>query len=80
MARQKRRGAPDLPVTQEDKSGSRILKTETGKQTQVLRAKTVSVEFKGGGGGSWQGVVGAGTAVMAEIPREHHRARAYSDC
>ncbi|XP_076413582.1 CRACD-like protein isoform X3 [Peromyscus maniculatus bairdii] len=34
MARQKRRGAPDLPVTQEDKSGSRILKTETGKQTQ----------------------------------------------
>ncbi|XP_059137676.1 CRACD-like protein isoform X2 [Peromyscus eremicus] len=34
MARQKRRGAPDLPVNQEDKSGSRILKTETGKQTQ----------------------------------------------
>ncbi|CAO2607906.1 CRACD-like protein, partial [Lemmus lemmus] len=35
MARQKRRGAPDLPVNQEDKPGSRILKTETGKQTQV---------------------------------------------
>ncbi|XP_026641572.1 uncharacterized protein KIAA1211-like homolog isoform X3 [Microtus ochrogaster] len=34
MARQKRRGAPDLPVNQEDKPGSRILKTETGKQTQ----------------------------------------------
>uniref|UniRef100_A0A8C8TT43 Capping protein inhibiting regulator of actin like n=1 Tax=Peromyscus maniculatus bairdii TaxID=230844 RepID=A0A8C8TT43_PERMB len=44
MARQKRRGAPDLPVTQEDKSGSRILKTETGKQTQVLRAKTEPVK------------------------------------
>ncbi|MEJ1285257.1 hypothetical protein NN561_016248 [Cricetulus griseus] len=34
MARQKRRGAPDLPVNQEDKPGPRILKTETGKQTQ----------------------------------------------
>lgn len=58
MARQKRRGAPDLPVTQEDKSGSRILKTETGKQTQVLRAKTVSVEFKEGGGGVLAGCAG----------------------
>ncbi|XP_012972828.2 CRACD-like protein isoform X3 [Mesocricetus auratus] len=34
MARQKRRGAPDLPVNQEDKPGPRILKTETGKQAQ----------------------------------------------
>ncbi|XP_075836522.1 CRACD-like protein isoform X2 [Microtus pennsylvanicus] len=34
MARQKQRGVPDLPVNQEDKPGSRILKTETGKQTQ----------------------------------------------
>ncbi|EGW10906.1 Uncharacterized protein C2orf55 [Cricetulus griseus] len=44
MARQKRRGAPDLPVNQEDKPGPRILKTETGKQTQVLRENTDSVK------------------------------------
>lgn len=48
MARQKRRGAPDLPVNQEDKPGSRILKTETGKQTQVRRESTISVELGAG--------------------------------
>lgn len=50
MARQKRRGAPDLPVNQEDKPGSRILKTETGKQTQVWRENTISVELGAGPG------------------------------
>ncbi|XP_038200086.1 CRACD-like protein [Arvicola amphibius] len=48
MARQKRRGAPDPPVNQEDKPGSRILKTETGKQTQVRRENTISESVKQG--------------------------------
>ncbi|GAB1284895.1 Capping protein-inhibiting regulator of actin-like [Apodemus speciosus] len=34
MARQKRRGAPDLPVNQEEKPGSRPPKTETAKQAK----------------------------------------------
>ncbi|XP_051008728.1 CRACD-like protein [Acomys russatus] len=34
MARQKRRGPPDLPVSQEEKPGARVLKTETGKQAK----------------------------------------------
>ncbi|XP_008844132.2 uncharacterized protein KIAA1211-like homolog, partial [Nannospalax galili] len=34
MARQKRRGTPDQPPNQEDKPGSRILKTEAGKQAK----------------------------------------------
>lgn len=76
MARQKRRGAPDLPVNQEDKPGPRILKTETGKQTQVLRENTVSVEF---GVGLLAGWVGAGTVVITEILHGHHRANAYGD-
>lgn len=45
MARQKRRGAPDQLPSQEDKPGTRTLKSETGKQAkvperaQVLRAE-----------------------------------------
>lgn len=44
MARQKRRGAPDLPVNQEEKPGSRILKTETGKQAKVAERAQESVK------------------------------------
>ncbi|XP_005400784.1 PREDICTED: uncharacterized protein KIAA1211-like homolog isoform X2 [Chinchilla lanigera] len=35
MARQKRRGAPDQPPSQEDKPGTRTLKSETGKQAKA---------------------------------------------
>ncbi|XP_003471741.2 CRACD-like protein isoform X2 [Cavia porcellus] len=35
MARQKRRGAPDQLPSQEDKPGTRTLKSETGKQAKV---------------------------------------------
>lgn len=55
MARQKRRGAPDLPVNQEDKPGPWILKTETGKQAQVLRGNPVSGEFRVGFVRVWWG-------------------------
>ncbi|XP_076771156.1 CRACD-like protein isoform X3 [Arvicanthis niloticus] len=44
MARQKRRGAPDLPVNQEEKPGSRLLKTETGKQAKVAERAQESVK------------------------------------
>lgn len=81
MARQKRRGAPDQPVNQEEKSGSRLLKTETGKQAKMVeraQVTTLSVAFRevgwgGGGGASWQGVVGAGTTVLTEVLHEYHR-------
>ncbi|XP_012927610.1 uncharacterized protein KIAA1211-like homolog isoform X2 [Heterocephalus glaber] len=35
MARQKRRGGPDQPPSQEDKPGTRTLKSETGKQAKA---------------------------------------------
>ncbi|XP_006244926.1 CRACD-like protein isoform X4 [Rattus norvegicus] len=44
MARQKRRGAPDLPVNQEEKPGSRLQKTETGKQAKVAERVQESVK------------------------------------
>ncbi|XP_031223104.1 uncharacterized protein KIAA1211-like homolog isoform X3 [Mastomys coucha] len=44
MARQKRRGAPDQPVNQEEKSGSRLLKTETGKQAKMVERAQESVK------------------------------------
>lgn len=44
MARQKRRGAPDLPVNQEEKPGSRPPKTETGKQAKVAERTQESVK------------------------------------
>ncbi|XP_029394060.1 uncharacterized protein KIAA1211-like homolog isoform X2 [Mus pahari] len=44
MARQKRRGAPDLPGNQEEKPGSRLLKTETGKQAKVAERAQESVK------------------------------------
>ncbi|XP_060225860.1 CRACD-like protein isoform X3 [Meriones unguiculatus] len=44
MARQKRRGAPDLPVNQEEKPGPRILKTETGKEAKLPERAQESVK------------------------------------
>ena len=53
MARQKRRGAPDLPVNQEEKPGSRILKTETGKQAKVAERAQVTTLFLWRSGWGW---------------------------
>ncbi|XP_023573297.1 uncharacterized protein KIAA1211-like homolog isoform X1 [Octodon degus] len=44
MARQKRRGAPDQPPSQEDKPGVRALKSETGKQAKAPERAQVPQE------------------------------------